>query len=66
MPVSVPDMVYALPRTVHDDHAINGTLKRRLASLDMHGTATRSQIRGWLRVLCDSTLYRHYGITVDE
>lgn len=61
-------MAYALPRTVHDDHTVNVNLKRHLASetVYMHGTITHSQIHAWLRVLCDSSLYRYYGITVDE
>ncbi|XP_037558151.1 uncharacterized protein LOC119435325 [Dermacentor silvarum] len=67
VPVEVDTMVKSLPRNIHEDHAINVHIKRRILNKTSYlsGVVKKSHLKPWLDVLCRSTLYRYFAITLD-
>lgn len=67
VPVDVPKMVYALPRQLGMDEAINVNIKRNIMhkSTYLSGYVNKRNIAVWLEFLQKSTLYRRNNITVD-
>ncbi|KAH7948973.1 hypothetical protein HPB49_003657 [Dermacentor silvarum] len=67
VPVEVDTMVKSLPRNIHEDHAINVHIKRKILNKASYlsGVVKKSHLKPWLDVLCRSALYRYLGITLD-
>lgn len=68
VPVTVNNMVTALPRSVDNDYCINVHIKKRLINKSsyIHGLVTKNTVKKWLEFLIVTPLYLHFGITVDE
>ncbi|XP_075526543.1 uncharacterized protein LOC142558274 [Dermacentor variabilis] len=60
-------MVTSLPRAIEQDRALNVHLKRRILAKTTYlaGAVRKCDLLPWLKVLCDSTLYKHYNIKCD-
>ncbi|XP_040357685.2 uncharacterized protein LOC120841632, partial [Ixodes scapularis] len=65
--VDVDDMVTMLPRAIEQDRALNVHLKRRMLAKTTYlaGAVKKCDLLPWLKLLCDSTLYKHYNIKCD-
>ncbi|XP_042146305.1 uncharacterized protein LOC120843399, partial [Ixodes scapularis] len=65
--VDVDDMVTMLPRAMEQDRALNVHLKRRMLAKTTYlaGAVKKCDLLPWLKLLCDSTLYKHYNIKCD-
>ncbi|XP_075553763.1 uncharacterized protein LOC142586404 [Dermacentor variabilis] len=67
VPVSTDAMLKQLPRNVDDQHQILVNIKRRRIDKGVYlaDEVSREVLLPWIKVLQDSPLYRHYGITFD-
>ncbi|XP_042150314.1 uncharacterized protein LOC120844489 [Ixodes scapularis] len=65
--VDVDDMATMLPRAIEQDRALNVHLKRRMLAKTTYlaGAVRKCDLLPWLKLLCDSTLYKHYNIKCD-
>ncbi|XP_042143722.1 uncharacterized protein LOC121834054 [Ixodes scapularis] len=65
--VDVDDMVTMLPRAIEQDRALNVHLKRGMLAKTTYlaGAVKKCDLLPWLKLLCDSTLYKHYNIKCD-
>lgn len=68
VPVDVDTMILHLPRDVDDDYCINVHIKKKKIHKSSYliGLVNKRNIKGWLRYLCDTPLYKFYNITVNQ
>lgn len=62
--VDVDKMVRSLPCAIEQDRALNVHLKRRMLAKTTYlaGAVRKCHLLPWLKVFCDSTLYKLYNI----